>query len=357
MIINVAYIIPSLNIGGSEMKVIELAKGLDKKKFNPIIITITETGILEDYALNNNVPVFSVNKKNKFDIFVVRRIKKLLKNNNIHIIQTFTSTGKLWGRLSAGRKQKVISTEESLFRNTLFDRFLEKFFSRKTDLIICNSISTLESALNATKINSSKYKVIYNGIDLSRFKVRNTTNVPIKFITVARLDKRKGIDLLVEALRLVSESGYNYSIDIVGSGPEEENIINLINNYNLNNNIKLIGFRSDIPDLLQKSDVFILPSREEGFGNAVIEAFASKVPVIVSDAGGLKEVVTNEENGLVFESGDYIILSKQIIKMIENEKLRDSLSETAYLEIDKYSLTVMVKNHEKEYNELMGEGK
>lgn len=357
MMINIAYIIPSLNIGGSEMKVIELSKGLDKEKFNPIIIAITETGILKDYASTNNIPVFSVNKKGKFDIFVIKRIRKILIDNNIDIIQTFTSTGKLWGRLAATKKHIVISTEESLFRNTFFDRFLENFFNRKTDLIICNSVSTYRSALISTKLDLSKYKVIYNGIDLSRFKVHNTLNDPIRLITVARLDKRKGIDLLVEALNIVSENNYEFSLDIVGAGPEEDNIISLINKYNLNNKINLIGYSNDIPNMLQKSDVFILPSREEGFGNAVIESFASKVPVIVSSAGGLKEIVTNEENGLVFESGDFLELSKQIIRMIEDKKLRFRLSENAYLEINKYSLNEMVKNHEKEYYKLIKERK
>src|SRR5690606_7680883 len=107
----------------------------------------------------------------KFDVFVVKRISKVLKENSIDIVHVFTSTGKLWGRLGAikAKTKVIISTEESLFRNKFIDRLLEKRLNKKTSLIIANSYATKESALVATKIKEVKYKVIHNGIFLVPF--------------------------------------------------------------------------------------------------------------------------------------------------------------------------------------------
>ena len=94
-----------------------------------------------------------------------------MRLKNIDIVHVFTSTGKLWGRLAAkkARVKVIISTEESLFRNTFIDRLLERYFASKTDAIIANSHQTMLSQINSTHLKPSLFHVIHNGIDYSLF--------------------------------------------------------------------------------------------------------------------------------------------------------------------------------------------
>lgn len=353
--VKVAYLIPSLAVGGSEFKVIELANNLNKTKYEVIVITITNDGLLKD-KLNSDIKYFCVGKKSKFDFLIIRKLKKILKTEKVDIMHPFTSTAKLWGRL-AGIKAKtkvILSTEESLFRNSFLDRLFEKVFIKKTNKIICNSNSTKESAQKALKFKDDKYVVIYNGINLKPFlnnpKVEN--KLPT-LICVARLDYRKGIDLLIEALNIINLENIEFRLNIVGDGLIKEDLLNLTNKYNLSEKINFLGFRNEIPLLLSNSDIFILPSREEGFGNAVIEAFASRVAVITSNAGGLKEIVNDNYNGLLFESGNYNDLALKLKELINDKLLREKLVENAFNEVFKYSNEVMVKSHEELYFSLI----
>lgn len=353
--INIAYIIPSLDIGGSEKKVIELASNLDKDKFRPIIITITKEGRLSETAKDLGVPVLCTNKKSKFDIFVIKRIRKILKAEKIDIVQVFTQTAKLWGRL-ASNKQIVISTEESLFRNSFLDRFFEKLFKKKTNLIICNSKSTLESALSKTKLEKSKYEVIYNGIDVNPFipNKKKTNNSIINLATVARLDQRKDLPTLFKALKILKEEGFIFIYNLAGLGPEEESLRRLSKEYQLDEHINFLGFLDNVNEFLNKQDIFILPSKEEGFGNAVIEAYAAKVAVITSNAGGLKEIVKDKETGLLFNVGDYKELANLLKELIQNKSHREELVKNGFKEKDQYTIDIMVNKHEDVYLTLMG---
>lgn len=362
--INIAYIVPSLDIGGSEKKVLDLASGLNRNLFKPIIITITKTGKLLGKASEFNIPVYCVNKKSKFDVFVVKRISKILKENSIDIVHVFTSTGKLWGRLAAikAKTKVIISTEESLFRNTFIDRIIETRLSQKTNLIITNSNATKLSAINATNIDSNKYKVIYNGIDLKPFiNAKKVGSIPKAkdekiIVCVARLEHRKRQKFLIDAFNLVKHK-VNAKLVLVGDGPLYNELKNYIKELDLESRVLLLGSRNDVPSILKEADLFILPSMEEGFGNVIIEAMAAKVCVIASKVGGIPEIITHNENGLLFDVDNINLLSKLIIDVITNDNLRNKIAEKALETVNKFSKENMVNEHEKTYQELLEVGK
>ncbi|HHX00573.1 MAG TPA: glycosyltransferase [Acholeplasmataceae bacterium] len=362
--INIAYIVPSLDIGGSEKKVLDLASGLNRNLFKPIIITITKTGKLLGKASEFNIPVYCVNKKSKFDVFVVKRISKILKENSIDIVHVFTSTGKLWGRLAAikAKTKVIISTEESLFRNTFIDRIIETRLSQKTNLIIPNSNATKLSAINATNIDSNKYKVIYNGIDLKPFiNAKKVGSIPKAkdekiIVCVARLEHRKRQKFLIDAFNLVKHK-VNAMLVLVGDGPLYNELKNYIKELDLESRVLLLGSRNDVPSILKEADLFILPSMEEGFGNVIIEAMAAKVCVIASKVGGIPEIITHNENGLLFDVDNINLLSKLIIDVITNDNLRNKIAEKALETVNKFSKENMVNEHEKTYQELLEVGK
>lgn len=364
MKINIAYIIPSLDMGGSEQKVIDLASALDKNIFNPIIITITKKGVLSSKADELGIKVICACKKHKLDLFVIDRMAFVLKENKIDIVHVFTSTGKLWGRLAAfkAKTKVVISTEESLFRDRCVDRFLERRFFKKTSLIITNSQASKTSAINTLKLSKDKYKVILNGVNLKPFLENYNNKNLIKqgnekiIICVARFDYRKSIHTLIEAFSYIQQTT-NAKLVLIGNGPEEERLKEKVRELNLEDKVIFLGFRNDVYKLLKEADLFVLPSIEEGFGNVIIEAMASKVCVIASRVGGIPEIIDNEINGLMFEKGNTHELQNLILKVLSDEKLRVKLVSNAFLNINKFSQERMVLQHEETYIELMKGGK
>ncbi len=363
--IKVMYIIPSLHIGGSERKVVDLAKYLDKDQFEPIVCCVSEGGVLKQELDDLSIKTYICHKKNKFDIFVLRRISNFLKKEKVDIVHTFVSTGKLWGRLAAmiAKTKVIISTEESLFQPSKIAVLLEKTFSKKTDIIITNSRESKLSALKYTNLPEEKYKVIYNGINLDRFKNthinRNAKRLSLGLhandyvITcVARFDRRKGHKYLIEAFSNLDSTNRNLKLLLVGEGNELDTIKNLCSALGLQNNVIFTGSRNDIDEIYQISDLFVLPSIEEGFGNVIVEAMASKVLVIATRVGGIPEIITHKHNGLLVNKENSDELKEMIEYAINNENDVQEMIKNAYEDISKFDIKNIIKQYEDLYVNL-----
>ncbi|NJO92169.1 MAG: glycosyltransferase family 4 protein [Chloroflexia bacterium] len=176
---------------------------------------------------------------------------------------------------------------------------------KKADFIITKCQTELDMIRAINK--SLSLKIIYNGVDTEKFMVKsNGLNTPLKIICPARLIKRKGQDILIRAIGKLREKGIIFQCDLIGDGDEKENYLKLANETGVKD---LINFRSYIPRekmprTYQSSDIFILPSYNEGMSNALLEAMACGLPVVVTDVGGTFELVKDEENGYIFAPGN-----------------------------------------------------
>lgn len=148
------------------------------------------------------------------------------------------------------------------------------------------------------------------------FHDRTHSSKVIKYISTGSLIYRKGFDVLISAFSKADLSSASWHLDIIGEGEERRNLENAILKSGLGNNISLLGkkTKNEIVKLLQESDVFVLPSRNENFSVAVLEALACGLPVIASVCGGIKECI-DEQNGLLFPVDDVDALTNCIQKM------------------------------------------
>ncbi len=355
--INVLYVIPSLNIGGSEKKVMTFLKYLNRDVFTPFLMLITEKGSLFEEAKKLDIEMVVVNKKHRFDLSVVSRMEKYMRLKNIDIVHVFTSTGKLWGRLAAkkARVKVIISTEESLFRNTFIDRLLERYFASKTDAIIANSHQTMLSQINSTHLKPSLFHVIHNGIDYSLFlnEIKKEEKLGVtRILCVARLDFRKGLFYLVDAIKLLVDLGYPVQLSIAGDGPLRVSINQRIEELHLQEHIHMLGFVHDIPKLMKTHDLFVLPSLEEGFGNVILEAMSSNLYVIATKVGGIPEIIQNEDLGTLIEPKSSDDIRDAIIFAIEHKELIQKRISHALIHSKKFSYEYMIQSHEELYQKL-----
>ncbi|QAA81366.1 glycosyltransferase family 4 protein [Aequorivita sp. H23M31] len=174
----------------------------------------------------------------------------------------------------------------------------------------------------------NKILKINPAIDLNFFtlpsaKLNRGKNKPLKIISVCRLYWIKGLEYAIIALKEVIDDGIDFEYTIVGSGDMKEELQFLIYDLNLDSNIKMVGDLSpkEVREYLKTSDVFLLPSVEEGFSNAVIEAQALGLPCLVSDTEGLKENIEHGKTGFVFKRRNSTEIAEYIKRFVDMERV------------------------------------
>lgn len=202
-------------------------------------------------------------------------------------------------------------------QNTLdsYTAYLASYAYSHTDAVITVS-ETLKSRLQY-HFHIDSY-VIHNlvGLDFCKSLSLGSRNGKVRFVSTGSLIHRKGYDLLIKAFERLNLPNDKWELLIIGDGEERANLQTQIGRVGLSDNIQLVGKKdkSQIMEILLKSDVFVLPSRSENFSVAVLEALCMGMPVVASICGGIKECV-DSSNGLLFPVDDIDSLSHAIQEM------------------------------------------
>ena len=159
---------------------------------------------------------------------------------------------------------------------------------------------------------------------------------------MARLDhQQKGQDILINAIHFLKRSDQSCICSLVGVGTSYTFLKDLVARLSLGRDIAFLGNRNDVPALLREADLFVLPSRFEGFGIVAIEAMVSGLPVVVSDVDGPGEFIVHAKNGLLFESENALDLAEKITKIMMDSALSKRLAEAGLATAAKYSIETM----------------
>ncbi len=220
-----------------------------------------------------------------------------------------------------------------------------------------------ENAEDLFKLGAKRGKVeiIPNGINVKRFlsmkkKPRTIRDDPI-VLYVGRISEDKGLGCLIKSAPLVLSNFPRAKFVIVGEDYGYlDRLKMLVQRYGVEKNVVFTGRLSnaELVRVYKRADVFVLPSELEAFGIVVIEAMASGLPVVASNLGGMKTIVQNEKNGLLFEVGNFRELTEKIELLLNNESLRIKLEENGRKTVqEKYSIEKVVDRLEKLYAEVL----
>jgi len=189
-------------------------------------------------------------------------------------------------------------------------------------------------------LKKDKLKIIPFGVDTNIFKYNPVSKEKNLFqiLSIGYLIERKGFKYLIKSVKEVLKIHDNVNLKIVGTGPLENQIKNLLNELKLTKCIEVISNVSDekLLELYNSSDIFVLPSvvdsqgNTEGLGVVLLEAMACKVPVIASNIGGIPDIVHDRVNGILVPQKDVLELSKSINELIGNEDMRKNLALNGY---------------------------
>jgi len=199
---------------------------------------------------------------------------------------------------------------------------------------------------------SKKIEIIGNGISVDEFSPKVKTFDGKSVLFVGRFTYRKGVHVLLEAFQKVKREVEDAHLTLVGSGYFSSIADLLVRALSLSKNVSIIGEvkKEKLVEIYQSSHVFVLPSLYgESFGIVLLEAMASKTPVIASDDGGIKELIKNGKTGFIVKKGDAEELSEKIVELLLDRNLSKKISTAAFEEVKKYDWKNIVKKIEAVY--------
>lgn len=240
-----------------------------------------------------------------------------------------------------------------LLAKTLFDKTFARFTLNSADIILSISQHDLNYAVEVFNIDKNKIIIVPNGVDTKVFfPRRHLKSKTERLIYVGDLELWKGLSYLIGALKKLANDNRKVSLTIVGDGDSREKLERLAQGLP----IEFLGQQphARIPHLLRNSSVFVIPSLWEGIPTVALEAMASGIPVIATDVGGIREIVSDGKTGIVVPSKNPEAIAQAVIKISEKSSLRDYLCKNALRMIRlKYDFEKITSDVEKVYDCLI----
>lgn len=327
--INVLFIIWSLEKGGAERFLVSLAKNLNTSKIKATVCCLNWKGRWATELEEKGIPVIALNKKGKLDFVAFRKLVEIIKESKFDIVNTHLWTADVFGRLAAicAGTKIIISTAQNVdIWKQWWHRFIDKLLVSRTAQIIAVSEAVKEYYHKKIGIPLNKITVIPNAVEVEKFETKyDITKLydefsvsPNDFILacIGRLSEQKGQKYLLEAMSLLRNDYPQLKVLFVGYGEKEKSLNELAHKLNIYNSVRFLGYRSDIPQILQLSNALVLPSLYEGLPLCVLEAMAAARPVITTKIGGVQNLVVNGETGYTVAPADGKALAISISNLI-----------------------------------------
>ncbi len=378
MKIRVLQIVTRLAIRGVPRHVLNLAAGLDKQRYETLVLAGRSDpgeGSMLENAKSQGIsiaeePLLQRRVDPLVDARAFAAIYKLMRSRNFHVVHTHISKAGFLGRLAArcAGVPVIVHTyhgwvQELNTRNVAGRIFLrcEKLGARISDALIAVGDNVIGNAQENGVGKPSQYSVVPNGIDLESFAAKVPSAVGLVegapvIGTVGSLTPEKGFSVLLDAMPSVVERFPQATLYIIGDGPLRSALEQQGRERALAGAVRFVGGVDDIRPWLQSFDLFVQPSLHEGQGIALMEAMASGRPVIASRVGGIPEVVIDNETGILVPPGDPEALAASICALGADERRRRQLAAIGRARVrSQYPLERMIRGVEEIYETLLAD--
>lgn len=338
---------------GGEQQIAYLIKGLEEHGWRNFIICKKGTPFAK-WCLLNNVPFVTAGFANAVDIFSAFKIKGWAKLKQPLLVHMHSSKSHSLAVIAA---KLGMNTPMILSRRVDFP-IKQKGFSRvkynhpQIQHTLCVS-DKIKEIIQGSVDQPEKVHTVYSGVNLQKFQgtnhnwLREQYEVPEETVLIGNtsaLADHKDYPTFLATARKIVDQGLPAKFFIIGNGEQKEAIEEKIAELQLEKDVIMTGFLENITEVLPSLDIFFMPSKTEGLGTSILDAFASKVPVVATCAGGIPELVKHEQTGLIAEVGDTETLAQHIASLIKDESLRQKLADNAWEYVQDFSKEKMVEN-------------
>ena len=328
--LRVAHVTLGLDVGGQEKLLVEFARHADRGRFDLQFVSLGGRGVLAGDLEAHGWPVAALGEPTGFRPGLVSRLARLFRAGRIDVVHTHDERPHIYGAFAArlAGVRRLIHTRHHGMADRLTRRQsgLVRVASELTDRFVCVSADSARQAVRQG-VSARKVRVLHNGIDLTRFGVEgggwrvegedkppdpsspstlhpppSTRTGPV--VTVARLSPEKDIGTLLHAAALAARSDDAFRLEIAGDGPCMADLRRTAAELGLGGVVHFHGQVRDVPALLARAGLFVLPSLTEGVSLTLLEAMACGLAVVATRVGGNPEVVVDGETGLLAPPGD-----------------------------------------------------
>ncbi len=363
---NILIIAKHLEPGGITSYVVSLSKGLKKKGHN--VIVVSSGGMLENVLKESAVdtPKVDLNTKSEISpkvLFAVKKLSSIAKEKNIQIIHAQTRVASIiaWW-VAKSSKIPFVTTCHGFFK----PRFFRRIFPCWGKKVIAISEAVYLHLIKDFKLKKENIELIYNGLDIesqlqnsleAQKELKNKFGIGTGPVIgcVARLSEVKGHKFLIEAFKKVVREFPSAQLILVGEGRIKPELVSLAKTLSIEKNVIFIPSVLDTSLVLSIMDIFVMASVQEGLGLAIMEAMASGIPVIATEVGGIKNLIKNNETGILVHASDAGALADAVITLLRDRNRAKALASSAQDFIRKeFSLDKMVNKTEALYASLLG---
>ncbi len=355
---------------GGEQQVYWLFEGIEAQKTHDQVLVSPENSELLKKSNAKKWNTIALKNSHHFNPFSIRTLVKICRSNKIDLLHLHDAHALNMGILANtlfGLQRPLVFTRRVDFplKKNWFTRFKYNHSSLKK--IICVS-STIKDIIKNDIKELNKITSVHSGVDIHRFpskqeaieaynfkKALKLTSDTILIGNASALSDHKDLITFVKvADHLLKQTDIPVHFVIMGEGKERSAIEHQIHSMNLKKYITLTGFRNDINIVLPQLDIFLMTSVEEGLGTTVLDAMAAGVPVVSTNAGGLKESVIHEKTGLLTNVKDVELLSAHLLKLMTNKAYAEKISTNAKKNVTQnFSKQNMVEGVLKVYDSIL----
>lgn len=357
---NILYFTRTMGVGGTEKVILQLCK-IMKPESNKIVIC--SCGGINVEKLNKmgikhyNIP--DIEKKDiKTVIVVLKTLLKIIKKENINIVHTHHRMAAFYTRIIRFiRRFTFINSTHNTFNDK---KSLTKFALGKAHIIAVGD-KVKNNLCDFYEIQKSHIEVIHNAIEPFKGAIQSVEllqkykNLGYFLVgNIGRLSEQKGIEYFIKSVPMVLKECSKVKFFIAGDGEDKEKIESLISDLSLENEVILLGYRNDIPNLMSQLDLIVLSSLWEGFPLTPIEAFSVGKTIVATAVDGTVEIVENDVNGIMVEAKDINGLAKGISNIINNPNKRKKMEINAYnAYITKFNYKKLEEKYIKYYDKIL----
>ncbi len=371
----IVHVIHRLGVGGLENGLVNLINGMPDGRYRHAIVCLEDFTDFRGRIKKNDVDVFALHKREGYDFQLYLRLYRLLRQLKPDIVHT-RNLAALEAQLvaaAAGIKRRVHGEHgrdmSDLEGENLKYNMLRRAIYPFVDRFITVSKDLQTWLINRLKVSPARITQIYNGVDSKRFSATLSQTIeysPEGFFSenvfvigsVGRMEAVKDYPTLIRAfirlLGAIPDAEKYMRLIIVGDGSSRSKCLEMVYQSGLEKLIWMPGERSDIPDLMRKMDLFVLPSLGEGISNTILEAMSCGLPVVATRVGGNVELIDESQSGALVEPGDEAALEKAILKYYIQPELLEKHGKFARIKIETcFSMSEMIESYMSIYDRLV----
>lgn len=363
----------SLNFGGLERLVVDLCLHCDRSQFSPEIACLQREGNLAAEARAAGIPVHllggSGGRLAAYTSFL--RLRRLLRERQIDVLHTH-NTGPLLdallARLTQLRAPRVVHTDHA--RAHWPDRriymVLERWAAREFGGMVAVSEEAREQLVRHERIPRESIQVIDNGIDVARFAAPSRPTAEWlaelgldhfsqRVGVVAMLREQKNLDQLLEAVPAILRQHPGTGFLLAGGGPLEGALREQARALGIDENVRFLGRRPDVVDVLHALDIYILPSRSEGLPLALLEAMAARRCIVATRVGAMPQALADGHCGRLIPPGQPAEIARAVVELLADASAREGLAQRALARVEQhYSIATMLARYQALYLQRAG---